>query len=89
MFFTERNMVLITFDATKAAQSPQQTPVSSVIRRMGKLFAKSVLPVSIGVVAFSDTDLNQSSLENFYNSIITELKKTQNEIRGLIQSYQK
>ncbi len=86
MFFTERNLAIITFNANL---SQEQTTVSSVVRRMSKLFTKNVLPVSIGLLAFSEVDLDQKILENYYNLIIDELKKKQNEIRNLILSYRK
>jgi hypothetical protein len=86
VFFTERNLAIITFNANL---SQEQTTVSSVVRRMSKLFTKNVLPVSIGLLAFSEVDLDQKILENYYNLIIDELKKKQNEIRNLILSYRK
>ncbi len=88
MFITERNLVIITFNVNSNS-SQEQALVSSVTRRMTKLFTKNVLPVSIALLAFSDIDLNEKMLEKYYNLIIAELKRTQSEIRNLILSYQK
>jgi hypothetical protein len=88
VFITERNLVIITFNVNSNS-SQEQALVSSVTRRMTKLFTKNVLPVSIALLAFSDIDLNEKMLEKYYNLIIAELKRTQSEIRNLILSYQK
>lgn len=88
IFFTERNLTIITFNAPRDTAQEQAT-VRSVGRRVSKLLAKNVLPVNVGLLAFSDVDLDQSSLEKYYNLIVAELKKTQNEIRNLFQSYRK